>query len=199
VAPGDATALATGGAAAVVVDTSVVARACSDARAGCSVKRGIEPLIMLAALRGRAMPRPVWHVVLDRPVFADVTVRHVDVVWTQPLSLPICRHVTRLTWQVRTPPIVAQVSARAVQRILHRLGVHVNGSGAGGGITGVPRAVAASIAGDAAVAGAAVAATTSSSSMTAHVERAGLRPSRPPTVPHSPMAAAYAGGRSANI
>ena len=88
---------------------------------------------------------------------------------------------------------------RSVQRILHRLGVHVNGSGWGGGITGVPRAVAASTAGAAAVAGAAVAPTTSSTATTARVKRAGPRLSRPPTVPHAPMAAAYAGGRSANI
>jgi len=86
VAPDDATAFVTRGAAAVVVDTSVVARcllAVGDGRRvkrdGASVKRGIEPLTKLAAGRGKLMP-PGRHVVLDLPVRGDVTVRHVDVV-----------------------------------------------------------------------------------------------------------------------
>lgn len=144
VAPDDATAGVTGGAAADVVDTSVVALRPPERRADCSAKRGIEPLTMLAAVRGMLMP-PGRHVVLDLPVHRDVTVRHVDVVTKQRLYLPTCRHVTRLTEQVRTPLIVSHVSARFVQKIDVLLGVHVKGSGSGGGggITGVPRAVAA--------------------------------------------------------
>ncbi len=151
VGPGDATAFATGGAAAVVVDTSVVALL-PESRPGCSVKRGIEPKAVLAEMRVMVVLRPVRrHVVLDLPVFLDVTVRHVDVVSTQRLYLPICRHLTVLTMQIRTPLIIVHVTARFVQRLVVLLGVHVKGArrGAGGAITGVPPADAAWTAGEA--------------------------------------------------
>ena len=66
------------------------------------------------------------------------------------MYLPICRHLTVLTTQLRTPLIVRHVTARFTQRLDVLLGVHVNGSrtGSGGGITGVPPADAAWTAGE---------------------------------------------------
>jgi len=111
--------------------------------------------------------------------------------------------VARLTTQVRTPLIVPHVSARAVQKILAGPGVHVSGSGSGGGSVGVPLADAAWTAGeavDAAAAGAAVDPTTSANrTMTALIARA-MRASIafPASPPWPRMARAYAAGRTAN-
>jgi len=174
VGPGDATARVTGGAAAVVVDTSRVLPA-----AVRSVKRAIGPPARLAEIRVLRDERAVRrHVFLDLPVCLDFTVRHVDVVVMQSLFLPTRRHVTRFTVQTRTPLTVLHVWATFAQRLVFLFGVHVNGLGFGFGfgITGVPPADAACTAGDAAVAGTALEPTTSSMATAAPTQRVTLRP-----------------------
>lgn len=112
VGPDRAAELATGGAAAVVVETSRVARGEPGRLTVRSVSSGMGPLANVAEIRVIVVLWLVWrHVTLNLPDFVlrVLLVRQTDVVSTQRLKRPIRRQVTRLTKQVRTPLILRQV------------------------------------------------------------------------------------------